>query len=178
MTITLKEDDICKLYKDLKDDNLVRTIGTEIEALGSVFEDENNNVQVFRIDNDLFSLLSQHKLSYAYISHAVDDEDNVVCSLLTYSTIPTGFESNNSLDSKIKTSSGILNKSINITQIMQENINLNYNLQGGDQLKHRNGEKLNQELRNSKQEKFPVRLLYILQLPIQREYQKHNHIQN
>ena len=87
MTITLKEDDICKLYKDLKDDNLVRTIGTEIEALGSVFEDENNNVQVFRIDNDLFSLLSQHKLSYAYISHAVDDEDNVVCSLLTYSTI-------------------------------------------------------------------------------------------
>ena len=78
------------------------------------------------------------------MSHAIDDEDNVVCSLLTYSTTPTGFESNNSLDSKIKTSSGILNKSINITQIMKENINLNYNLQGGDQLKHRNGEELNQ----------------------------------
>merc|ERR1712238_176290 len=84
---------------------------------------------VFRIDNDSFSLLSQHDLSYADFSHVVDDEDNSVCSLLTYSTIPTVSESNNSLDSKIETNSGILSGTIHITQIMKENMNTNFDIQ-------------------------------------------------
>ena len=129
MSIILKEDDISRLHKDLKDDDTVGTIGTEIDSLGSVCEDENDNVQVFRIDDDSFSLLSQHDLSYADFSHVVDDEDNSVCSLLTYSTIPTVSESNNSLDSKIETNSGILSGTIHITQIMKENMNTNFDIQ-------------------------------------------------
>jgi len=151
MSIILKEDDISKLHKDLEDDDTVGTIGTEIDSLGSVCEDENDNVQVFRINDDSFSLLSQHDLSYADFSHVVDDEDNSVCSFLTYSsnsvcsfltystnsvcsfltysTIRTESESNNSLNSKIETNSGILSGTIHITQIMKENMTTNFDTQ-------------------------------------------------
>merc|ERR1711865_975763 len=67
----------------------VGSIRTAIDSLSSVNEDEYDNVQVFPIDDDSFSLLSQDDLSYADFSYVVDDEDNSVCSLLTYSTILT-----------------------------------------------------------------------------------------
>jgi len=46
MSIILTEDDISRLYKDLKDDDTVGTIRTEIDSLSSVNEDENDNVKI------------------------------------------------------------------------------------------------------------------------------------
>merc|ERR1712161_28949 len=85
----LKQDDISRLHKDLKDDDTVETIGTEIDSLCSAYEDEYDNVQVYPINDDSFSLLSQDDLSYSDFTYDVDDEENSVCSLLTYSTILT-----------------------------------------------------------------------------------------
>ena len=70
------------MHKELKDDDTVETIGTEIDSLCSAYEDEYDNVQVYPINDDSVSLLSQDDLSYSDFTYDVDDENNSVCSLL------------------------------------------------------------------------------------------------
>ena len=89
---------------------MVGIIGTEIDALCRVYEDAYNNVKVYPIDDDPFSLLSQDDLLYADFSYVVDDEDNSVCLLLTYSTILTKADEKIDQD---ELDCAILEKSIN-----------------------------------------------------------------
>ena len=128
--ISIKENN-CKFQKELSDDESVHTTGTEVESVGSCGR-QNENIQVFRIEGDSCSLLSQHDLSYADFSHVVDDEDNSMCSLLSYSSLRTESltrtVSKTSLDSKIVANSGILSGTILITQITKEQLNANFDI--------------------------------------------------
>lgn len=128
--ISIKENN-CKFQKELNDDESVHTTGTEVESVGSCGR-QNENIQVFRIEGDSCSLLSQHDLSYADFSHVVDDEDNSMCSLLSYSSLRTESltrtVSKTSLDSKIVANSGILSGTILITQITKEQLNANFDI--------------------------------------------------
>merc|ERR1712238_284509 len=128
--ISIKENNY-KFQKELNDDESVHTTGTEVESVGSCGR-QNENIQVFRIEGDSCSLLSQHDLSCADFSHVVDDEDNSMCSLLSYSSLRTESltrtVSKTSLDSKIVANSGILSGTILITQITKEQLNANFDI--------------------------------------------------
>jgi len=107
--------------KVLSDDASVHTECTEIDTVCSDSGNDDGSFKVFRVDGDCFSLLSQHDLSYADFSHVVEDENESVCSLLTYSSMSSE-STEASHDSKIENNSGILSGTIFVTQMTKKDL--------------------------------------------------------
>ena len=107
--------------KVLSDDASVHTECTEIDSVVSNSDNGDGSFKVFRVDGDCFSLLSQHDLSYADFSHVVEDENESVCSLLTYSTMSSE-STEASHDSKLENNSGILSGTIFVTQMTKKDL--------------------------------------------------------
>ena len=78
--------------------------------------------------SSLYSINSQHDLSYADFSHVEEDEEMSVSSLLTYSSMLTKYTRQIFLESKIGTKSDALSGKIILIQTTKDNTRLKYRI--------------------------------------------------
>ena len=78
--------------------------------------------------SSLYSINSQHDLSYADFSHVEEDEEMSVSSLLTYSSMLTKYTREIFLESKIGTKSDALSGKIILIQTTKDNTRLKYRI--------------------------------------------------